>query len=190
MPNLIHQAPRPQMQPRNMKPQRKPTETSTVAASIQSMSSSLSGAHNPIALVNWISSFLRTLEKANGVMDKIATVSITLCPVNSSMHIQCLDSSLRASRLGCPLSCFQGLAAAFHWSRNPIHRWQIIIEQAHLDASVCELLSKMNEVYTFLTTAELKAIESMKVIVGCITHQTLECSHFIRACCANRNSVS
>ena len=63
---------------------------------------------------------------------------------------------------------------------------QMIVEQAHLDVSVCELLSKMNEVYTFLTTAELKAIESMKTIVDRITHQTLECSHFIQAYCANQ----
>ena len=62
----------------------------------------------------------------------------------------------------------------------------MFLEQAHLDVSVCELLSKMNEVFTFLTATELKAIESMKTIVDRITHQTLECSHFIQAYCANQ----
>ena len=84
-----------------------------------------------------------------------------------------------------PLFCCQGLANVLHWSHNLIYGLQIIIEQAHLDVSVCKLLSKMNEVYTFLTTAELKAIESMKTIVERITHQTLECSYFIQAYCAN-----
>ena len=44
----------------------------------------------------------------------------------------------------------------------------------------------MDEVYTFLTTAELKVVESMKTIVDRITLQTLECSHFIQAYCANQ----
>jgi len=160
---------------------------STVAAPIQSVASAVSGTDNPIALVDWISSFLKTLEKFNGVVDEIATVSITLYPASLSMPIRCLDSSLRASSVDYPLFCFQGLAVAPHRSRNLIYGWQIIIAQAHLDISVCELLSKMDEVYTFLTTAELKAIESMKTIVERITHQTLECSHFIRAYCANSN---
>jgi len=98
-----------------------------------------------------------------------------------------LDSSLRPSSVDYPLFCFQGLAFAFRWPRNLIYGGlQIIIEQAHLDDSVCKLLSKMNEVYTFLTAAELKAIESMKAIVECINHQTLECSYFIQAYCANQ----
>ena len=85
-----------------------------------------------------------------------------------------------------PLFCCQGLANTPRWSHNLTYGLQIIIEQAHLDVSVCELLSKMNEVYTFLTTAELKVIESMKTIVERITHQTLECSYFIQAYCANQ----
>ena len=38
----------------------------------------------------------------------------------------------------------------------------------------------MNEVYIFLTGEELRRIEFMKVVVECITRQTLECSYFIR----------
>ena len=85
-----------------------------------------------------------------------------------------------------PLFCPQGLAVALHPSRNLIYGWQIIIEQVHLDVSVCTLLSKMNEVYTFLTTAGLNAITSMKTIVERITHQTVQCSYFIQVDCANQ----
>jgi len=149
------------------------------------MASGVNGT-DPIGLVNWISSFLQTLKQFNGIVDQIATVSITLCPASPSwMLTQCLDSSLRASSVDHPLFCFQGLANTLRWSRNLIYGLQIFIEQAYLDISVGELLSKMNEVYTFLTTAELKAIESMKVIVERITHQTLECSYFIQAYCGN-----
>jgi len=37
----------------------------------------------------------------------------------------------------------------------------------------------MNEVYMFLTSAELKDIKSMKTVVEQISCQTLECSYFI-----------
>ena len=77
------------------------------------------------------------------------------------------------------------MTIAPRWSCNLIYEVQIFIEQAHLDVSVCALLSKMNEVYTFLTAAELKAIESMKAIVERINHQTLECSYFIQGYCGN-----
>ena len=50
--------------------------------------SAASAVDNPIALVDWFSSFLKTLEKFNGVVDKIATVSITLCPAIQSTIIQ------------------------------------------------------------------------------------------------------
>ena len=80
---------------------------------------------------------------------------------------------------------FQGLATAPHRSRNLIFGGQTIIDQVNRDHSVCALLSKMEEVYVFLTTAELKAIESMKTIVERITRQTLECSYFIQAYCGN-----
>ena len=159
---------------------------STVTGSIQSAASALNDTSNPIDLIDWMSSFLETLEKFNGVVDKIATVSITLCPVGPSMLTRCLDSPLRASSVDYPRSCFQGLAVALCWSDNLNHELQIIIEQAHLDVSICALLSKMNEVYTFLTTAGLNDIRSMKVIIERITHQTLECSHFIQAYCANQ----
>ena len=55
---------------------------STVATPIQSVASALSGMDNPIALVDWISSFLKTLEKFHAVVDKIATVSIILSPAS------------------------------------------------------------------------------------------------------------
>ena len=44
----------------------------------------------------------------------------------------------------------------------------------------------MNNVYTSLTTAGLEAIESMKAIVERITYQTVQCSYFIQAYCANQ----
>ena len=159
---------------------------STLAVPLQSMASGISGT-DPIALVDGVSSFLQTLKKFNGIVDQIASVSITLCPAGPSwMLTPSLDSSLRASSMDYPLFCFRGLANVFRWSRNLIYELQIIIEQADLDVSVCELLSKMNEIYTFLTTAELKAIESMKAIVERITLQTVQCSYFIQAYCANQ----
>ena len=159
---------------------------STVGGSIQSAASAVGDTNNPIDLVDWMSSFLETLENFNGVVDKVATVSITLCPVSPSMLIRCLDSSLRASSVDYPLFCFQGLATALHRSRNLTYGWQIIIAQVHLDDSVCELLSKMNEVYTFLTNAGLDKIRSMKAIVERITLQTVQCSYFIQSYCANQ----
>jgi len=162
------------------------SEMRTVAGSIQSVVSSVGDTDNPISLFDGISSFLETLKKFNGVVDQIATVGITLCPVSPSMLIRCLDSSLRASSMDYPLFCFQGLAVTLRWSHNLTYGLQIIIEQADLDDSVCALLLKMNESYTFLTTAELKAIESMKTIVERITHQTVQCSYFIQAYCANQ----
>ena len=163
------------------------SEMSTVAAPVQSTASAVSSTDSPISLVDWISSFLKTLEKFNAVVGKIAMVGIMLCPISPArMLIQCLDSSLHASSVDYPLFCFQGLAVAeVHPPRNLIYRFQIIIDQANRDDSVCKLLWKMDEVYTFLTTVELKAIESMKTTVERITHQTLECSYFIQAYCAN-----
>jgi len=61
------------------------SDVNTVTVPIQSVASALSGTDNPIPLVNWISSFLKTLEKFNGVVDKIATVSFTLCPESPPM---------------------------------------------------------------------------------------------------------
>ena len=58
--------------------------------------------------------------------------------------------------------------------------YQMIIAQTTRDTSVRSLLSKMKEVYTFLTEADLQHIESMKKIVEGIFRQTLECSYFIR----------
>ena len=102
------------------------------------------------------------------------------------MLVRCLDSSLRARSVDYPLFCIQGLAVAIHWSRNLIYRCQIIIDQANRDDSIRALLLKMVEVYTFLATADLKAITSMKAIVGRIIRQTVECSYFIQAYCGNK----
>jgi len=55
-----------------------------------------------------------------------------------------------------------------------------IIDPKNLDAAVCSLLSKMDEVYVTLTKAELRDIEYMKEVVEHISQQTLECSYFIR----------
>jgi len=40
----------------------------------------------------------------------------------------------------------------------------MIIDQTTRDDSICSLLSKMDEVYTFLVKAELRDIESMKAV--------------------------
>ena len=63
---------------------------------------------------------------------------------------------------------------------------QKIIDQKSRDDSVCSLLSKMNEVYTFLIQEELRDIGSMKTVVERICHQTLECSYFIREYAQNQ----
>ena len=116
---------------------------SLVSASVESMASAVSSTNNRITLIDWMSPFLTTLEKFNGVVDQISTVSVTLRPTSlSRMLIQPLDSSLRGSIVDYPLFCYQGLANPFRWSHNLIYGLQIIIEQAHLDISVCELLSK------------------------------------------------
>ena len=94
-----------------------------------------------MVLVDWITSFLKSLEKFNGIMDQIATVSIMLCPATPSwVLMRCLDSSLRASSVDYPLFRLQGLANVLHWSQNLTEGLQIIIEQGHLDDSVCNLL--------------------------------------------------
>ena len=85
-----------------------------------------------------------------------------------------------------PFFCFQGLAVASYWSQNLIYDLQTIIDQAHLDGSIHALLLKMDEVYTFLATAELNDIKSMKVVVERITRQTVECSYFIQAYSGNQ----
>ena len=86
---------------------------STVAASIQSVASAVIGTDNPIALVDWTSSFLKALENFHAAVDKIATVSTTLWPATPfRMLIRCLDSSLRASGVDYPLFYFQSLAVA------------------------------------------------------------------------------
>jgi len=57
------------------------SEMSIVTAPVQSTASTISGG-DPISLVDWISSFLETLEKFHAVVDKIAMVSITLSPAS------------------------------------------------------------------------------------------------------------
>ena len=85
-----------------------------------------------------------------------------------------------------PLFCFHGQVVALHRLHNLIYRLQTTIDQANRDDSVRALLLKMDKVYTFLTTAEMEAILSMKAIVERITRQTVECSYFIQAYCGNR----
>ena len=63
----------------------------------------------------------------------------------------------------------------------------MIINQATRDNAVRSLLSKMNEVYTFLVKEELRDIESMKTVVERICYQTLECSYFIQKYSQNMN---
>ena len=158
----------------------------SLASRVRSGASAISSTDDPIALVNWVSAFLTTLEKFDAIGDEIAKASITLCPVSLSTLTRCLGSSLHASSMDYPLFCFQGLSVALRWSHNLIYGLQMVIGQAHLDDSVCNLLSKMDEVYIFLTDKGLKAIKSMKGIVDRVTHQTLECSRFIQAYCGDQ----
>ena len=72
------------------------------------------------------------------------------------------------------------------WSHDLICELQAIVDQANRDDSIHALLSKMDEVYTFLTNAELDDIGSMKMIIERITRQTVECSYFIQAYCGNQ----
>ena len=63
---------------------------SLVSASVESTASAVSSTDNPIALIDWMSSFLKIL--FNGVVDQISTVSVTLHPTSlSRMLIQPLD---------------------------------------------------------------------------------------------------
>ena len=82
-----------------------------------------------------------------------------------------------------PLFCFQGLAVGLRWSHLLIYKLQAIVDQANRDDSIHALLTKMDEVYTFLTDPELKLIESMKTIVEHVTFQTVDCSYLIQAYC-------
>jgi hypothetical protein len=50
------------------------SEMRVIAVPVQSVTSAISNADNPIDLVDFISSFLKTLSKFNDIVDKIATV--------------------------------------------------------------------------------------------------------------------
>ena len=85
-----------------------------------------------------------------------------------------------------PLFCFQGLPVARLLVVPSDLVSQMIIDQTTRDDSICSLLSKMDEVYTFLVKAELRDIESMKTLIERICQQTLECSYFIREYSQNK----
>ena len=56
----------------------------------------------------------------------------------------------------------------------------MILDQAKRDDAVDVLLSKISQVYTFITQDEaLAKIRSMLVIYGKIAQQTLDCADFI-----------
>jgi len=69
---------------------------------------------------------------------------------------------------------------------NLIYICQAIIDQMTRDDTVRCLLSKIDEVYTFLVKAELRDIKSMKTVIERICQQTLECSYFIREYSQNK----
>ena len=62
------------------------SEMRVIATPVQSAASAINDADNPIALVDFISSFLKTLRSFNSVVDKIATVrsAVPARPVRSS----------------------------------------------------------------------------------------------------------
>lgn len=76
-----------------------------------------------------------------------------------------------------------GTFMTIRWSCHLIYGLRIIIE--HISTYMLQTPFE-DEVYTFLTTAELKAIESMKAIVERITHQTMQCSYFIQVYCVKQ----
>jgi hypothetical protein len=58
---------------------------------------------------------------------------------------------------------------------------QIILAQAYRDAAVLELLKKLDQVYTFMAQDQmLGQISSMRMVLGQISQQTLECAQFIK----------
>jgi len=63
----------------------------------------------------------------------------------------------------------------------------MIIDQTTRDDSIHALLSKMNEVYTFLNQQDLQDITFMKTVVERMSQQTLECSYFIRGYAQNKS---
>ncbi|OJA15243.1 hypothetical protein AZE42_11550, partial [Rhizopogon vesiculosus] len=57
---------------------------------------------------------------------------------------------------------------------------QMILDQADRDDAVSSLLSKVSEVFAFMTEEEeLAKITSMLAVYGKIARQTLECADFI-----------
>jgi hypothetical protein len=58
---------------------------------------------------------------------------------------------------------------------------KIILAQADRDAAVLELLKKLDQVYTFMAQDQmLGQISSMRMVLGQISQQTLECAQFIK----------
>jgi hypothetical protein len=161
------------------------SEMNNIPPLVQDVASAVNGT-DPINLVDGISSFVQTLKSFDGVVAQIAAVIELLCFASSSMLIRCLDSSLRSSSMVYPLFCCQGLAIALRGPHTLIHKLQMLIAQAELDGSVGALLSKMNEVHTFLTTAGLEAIQSMESTVENISYQTVQCTYFIQAYCGDQ----
>ena len=144
------------------------------------------GGTESISLVNHISAFLQTLERFNAVADKIATVSITQCSARPVDTHPMSRSILTYKQHGLSSLLFPRSGRCVPLSHNLIYELQTIIDQINRDDSVQALLSTMDEVYMFLTTAELDDIRSMKSAIERITHQTLECSYFIQAYCGNQ----
>ena len=160
-------------------------EMSIVGAPVQSTASAVSGTE-PNSLVDWISSFLKTLKQFNDIVDKIATASIILYPASPVNAHPMSRSILMCKRHGVSSLVFPRSAVELWWSHNLIYELQIIIDQKNRDDSVCALVSKMDEAYAFLTVRGLNDIVSMGTIVERITRQTVECSYFIQAYCGNQ----
>jgi hypothetical protein len=82
------------------------------------------------------------------------------------------------------LSCAAKVCIIFHSCYLPLlsnHFVQIILAQAYRDAAVLELLKKLDQVYTFMAQDQmLGQISSMRMVLGQISQQTLECAQFIK----------
>jgi hypothetical protein len=58
---------------------------------------------------------------------------------------------------------------------------QIILAQLDRDAALLKLLEKLCRVYSFMTRDQmLGQISSMRIVLGQISQQTLECAQFIK----------
>jgi hypothetical protein len=150
---------------------------------VQEAAARIDESGNPINFMDSLSSTLKSLEKFNSVVDTIAMVRNHCYAFSTEAYglIKSPDTPLCPSSMDSSQCCLQGSSIALVSNdKRLIYFWQTIIDQTNRDKDVCSLLTKMNEVYAFLTRQDVREIESMKTLVATICKQTLECSYFIQ----------